>query len=234
MSKHTLNTNPYQGLSMEQVLTTMRQLQQQEEHTHFEMGQLYNYVVQSELLKDTPYKNALDFICGNVQEVARSSLAMYGAVAHAFSKEVVARFGMSRLRLMLTYKKAAGITLNHDEPGSTFIVVPGDNGEPKPKLFADCTAEDLRKALARLRSPTSHEPIPEEDRARYDTYRKAVLDSFPQGTPIRVMLRNHEGTPVIDFKGVPVSQVDKLTEALLDQLYEVRELPEAAPAAQPS
>jgi hypothetical protein len=39
-------------------------------------------------------------------------------------------------------------------------------------------------------------------------------------------LRHHKGQMVVDFKAIPVLQVDKLTEALLDQFYAVHEAPE--------
>jgi hypothetical protein len=53
-------------------------------------------------------------------------------------------------------KVAAKIELNSADPGSTCIQVPAKDGEVKPKLFAHCSVEDLRKALAHLRTPTDN------------------------------------------------------------------------------
>src|SRR5687767_1765551 len=156
MAAKNSSNNPYQGLTREQVLDMMRELLAQETLNHFHAGLLYNYVVESDLVKGTKHKTALDFFCDNIQEVSRSALATYGAVARDFSQEVCARFGITRLQLLLTYKKATKIELNHDEPGGTFILVPGENGELTPTLFANCSVEALRKALARLRSVTEH------------------------------------------------------------------------------
>ncbi len=225
MSKQETSNNPYQGLTLMQALVTMRQLVKDESLNHFLMGQLYNYVVDSNLLKGTKYKNAADFFTENIQEASKATLLAYGAVARVFSQEVCAQFGMTRLRLLLTYKVAAQIELNTADPGGTFIMVPTKDGEVKPKLFADCGVEDLRKALANLRT-SEDKPMPAEDVALVDQYREAITSRFSKDTPIRVQLRSHEGKAVVDFKGIPLAQVDKLTEALLEQLYPVQEVPE--------
>jgi hypothetical protein len=226
MSSKNSSSNPYQGLTRDQALDMMRELLAQENLNHFHVGLLYNYVVESDLLEGSKYKTALDFFCDTIQEVSRSALSTYGAVARDFNREVCARFGITRLQLLITYKKAAKIELNHDEPGGTFILAPGENGELVPKLFANCSVEDLRKALAHLRSPTEGKPIPEEDRARYDRYRKGVTDRFPKGSPVRVLMRNSEGKGLITFKDIPLSEVDKLVETLLDYLHPVHQIPQ--------
>jgi hypothetical protein len=217
--------NPYQGLTLPQVLVTMRQLVKDESLNHFLMGQLYNHVVDSNLLKGTKYKNASDFFTDNIQEVSKATLLAYGAVARSFSQEACTQFGITRLRLLLTYKVAAKIELNTADPGGTFIMVPVKDGEVKPKLFADCGVEDLRKALANLRT-SDDEPMPAEEVALVDRYREAITGRFSKDTPVRVQLRSHQGKAVVDFKGIPLSQLHTLTEALLEQLYPVHEVPE--------
>ncbi len=234
MSKQNTMPNPYQGLTKEQALETMRQLVAEETRNHVLMGLLYNYLVDSKLLKGTQFKSPLDYICSNIQEVSRAALLAYGAVARAFTQQVCAQFGVYRLRYLLTYKDAAKIELNHDELGGTLIMVPDKNGEVKPKPFADCSVEDMRQALQHLRQGDSSTPIPDKERALVDQYREAVIGRFPQGTPVRVQLRSHKGQTVVDFKSIPVLQVEKLTEALLDQLYPVHEVPETEQAAQVS
>ncbi|MFL5346581.1 MAG: hypothetical protein ACJ8AT_17515 [Hyalangium sp.] len=225
-SKNDTTQNPYNGLNLAQVLTTMGTLLAEESLNSFRMGLLYIYVVDSNLLEGTKYKAAQDFLCDNFQEVSRSALVMYGGVARAFTEELCKQFGMTRLNLLLSYKKAAKLELNYNEPGSTSILVPDANGEVEAKPFADCTVEDLRKAVAHLRSPTPSQPIPEEHRALYDGYLQAVMSHFPKGSPVRVMLRTLEGNTLIDFKGVPILEVIKLAQALVAQLYPNLVLPE--------
>lgn len=229
MSKQNERNNPYQGLTREQVLTTMSQLVKEEGLNQYRMGLLYNYTVDSKLLQGTKYKKVPDFFTENIQQVSRAALLMYSAVAGAFSEEACSRFGLTRLRLLLTYKAAARLELNHDEPGGTFILVPDENDEARPKLFSDCGVEDMRKALGHLRSASTANPIPAEEVALVDQYREAVTSRFPKEAPVRVQVRSHQGQTVVDFKGIPVSQLDKLTEALLEQLYPVREVPTGEP-----
>jgi hypothetical protein len=227
------NTNPYQGLTEPQVLVTMRQLLTEETLNHYRMGQLYNYTQDSKMLDGKKYESAVDYFSEKIPELSRTSLLTYGAVARAFNEAACARFGTTRLSLLLTYKKAANIQLNHSDPGGTFIQVPDKKGVVKPKLFSDCSVAELRKALALLRESEPSTPFPAEQVALVDRYRAAVTGRFPQGTPIRVQLRDHDGEVVVDFKGIPVAKVDLLTEALLDQLYPANEVPgaEQAPLA---
>ena len=226
--------NPYQGLTREQVLDTMRKLVAEETRNQVQMGLLYNYLVDSKLLKDTKHKSALDYICENIQEVSRPTLLRYGAVTRVFTQQVCAESGMTRLRLLLSYKEAKKLELNYAEPGGTFIQVPDKEGEVKPKLFAHCSVEDLRQALAHLRT-SAITPVPVEERELVDRYREAITRSFPQGTVVKVQLRNEKGSAVVDVKGIPVRQMDKLAEALVDHLYPVLEVAEVElPQPQPS
>jgi hypothetical protein len=222
MSQNTKTPNPYNGLNLVQVLTTMLALVESETLNYFRMGLLYIYVVDSSLMEGTKYKTALDFFTSNIQDVSRSALIMYGAVARVFSEEVCKQFGMWRLNLLLTYKKAAKLELNAEAPGNTSILVPDEKGEAKPKLFQDCTVDDLRKAVANLRSSTPSQPIPSEHRVLYDGYLQAVKSRFPAGAPIRVLMRTQDGKTLITFD-VPIVDVDKLSEALVAQLHQMED-----------
>lgn len=221
MSTPTTPTNPYQGLTKEQVLTTMRQLLAAEERNPFLMGQLHNYVADSRLLEGTQYKSPVDFFCDNIRGISRSALLRDGAVAREFNQEVIVRFGVTRLEQLLAYKKAARITLNPDDPGSTYIVVPQDNGDLKPKRFAGCTTKELRKALEHLRSPGSYLPISAANRARYEQYREAILSRFPKG--VRVLMRNEEGQTLMDFEEIPLSELHEFVAALREAKHGMRE-----------
>jgi hypothetical protein len=230
MSNPSENTNPYQGLTEPQILATMRQLLAEETLNHYRMGQLYNYTLDSKVLDGKKYENAADYFIEKFPEVSRTALLLYGAVARAFTEASCARFGTTRLNLLLTYKAATKIELNYSEPGGTFIGVPDKKGVVKHKLFSDCSVRDLRRALEHLRNSEPSESFPADQVALVDRYRAAVTSRFPQGTPIRVQLRDHQGEVVVDFKGIPVAKVDLLTEALLDQLYPASEVAEVVQA----
>jgi hypothetical protein len=163
---------------------------------------------------------------------ATNALPPRSAVSREFNHEVIARFGMTRLRLLLAYKEGAQITLNSDEPGSTFVVVPQDNGDLKPKHFADCSTRELREALEHLRSPGSYLPVSPADRARYDWYHEVILRHFPKG--VRVRMHNDEGKTLFDFEGIPVSQVNKFLALLKEKPSGVSEDPEDEEAPKPN
>ena len=132
------------------------------------------------------------------------------------------RFGVTCLSLLLTYKEAVGLELNHEEPGSTPIEVPEQDGQVSLKLFSQCTVDQLRKALQRKRKPTSTKPLPPEAQVLASQYREAVTSHFPKGVLIQVQVRNQKGKAVVDFKGIPLEQVAKLAEALAGELPPVR------------
>ena len=67
-----------------------------------------------------------------------------------------------------------------------------------------------------------------------DQYREAVVGRFAEGSPVRVQLRNHKGQTVVDFRGIPVMEVAKLAEALVDQLYPAGEAQQVEEARQTS
>ncbi len=209
--------NPYDGLTADQVLDTMRQLVNEETRNHLRMGLLYNYLMDSKLLEGSKYKNPMDFLCSNVQEVSRTALLDYSAVARVFTEPVASRYGMSRLRLLLSYRDAAKLELNPEEPGTASILVPDKKGQVAPKLFENCSAEELRQALKHLRESTPGTPFPPEDRAVVDGYREAILRTLPQGSPVRVLLERHKDESVMEIRTIPLAQIDKLIEALMSQ-----------------
>ncbi|HYI00785.1 hypothetical protein [Hyalangium sp.] len=203
------------------------QLLLNENSNHYRMGLLYNHVVKQKLAEKANYKNALDYFAKNIKAVSRSTLLMYGAVARAFSENVTAEFGVTRLNLLLTYKEVADIPVNNAEPGVTSIEVPASDGTAAPKLFRECTVEELRHAIQRKRKPTSSKPLPPEVLAEVEDYREAVIDRFPEEAPVHVEARNHKGMVLITFKDIPLAQLDGLAEILMNRVYSFQEVAEA-------
>ena len=220
--KNTIVTNSSgQPMTLEDVRVAFLALMQGENTNHHHMGQLYNYVVDTQLAELAHYKSALDFFILQVKDLSRATLASYGVVARNFTEGVAIQFGVTRLSLLVTYKEAANIPLNRDEPGGMMIDVPGDNNVVVSKPFSDCSVQDLRKALQLKRRPTSSTPLPATALALVDQYRKTVTSHFPAHAPVRVSVRNVSGKAIISFD-VPLEQVDTLTEALINGLPSVR------------
>src|SRR5205823_4009287 len=76
------------------------------------IGVEYNYIVDNKLAEKAGYKNAPEYLTQQIQELSRSTLTTYGAVARAFTAEVCAQYGVSVLILLLTYTEAAGAELD--------------------------------------------------------------------------------------------------------------------------
>ncbi|WP_224367465.1 hypothetical protein [Hyalangium versicolor] len=159
-------------------------------------------------------------------DLSQATLSTYGAVADAFTEPVARRFGVTCLSLLLTYKEATDIDVNHEEPGDTLIEVPDDKGQLTPLPFKACSVDQMRNALQRKRKPASTKPLPPEAETLAEQYRDAVSTRFPKGKGalVNVSVRNQKGKAVLDFKGVPLEQVDQLIEALTSQVPSLRRL----------
>ncbi|HVG60899.1 MAG TPA: hypothetical protein VNA24_20240 [Hyalangium sp.] len=227
-----------ENMTLEQVRKAMIELMKEENSNQHRMGQLYNYVVKNKLAQNAGYKDARDYFSKNLADLSQAALTMYGTVALQFSEEVARRFGVTCLSLLLYYKAAAELKVNHEEPGSTPIEVPADNGQASTKLFGDCSVEDMRKALRHKRKPSSSKPVPAQYVVLADRYEQAMSNRFPKGVVIKVEARNQKGDSVYDIKGIPVEQMGTLLEALMDELPPTPQLlplvplvPQVEPAA---
>jgi hypothetical protein len=201
-----------------QILDEMISLMAGEHSNHHRMGQLYNHAVEKKLAEKEGYPDAPTFFQQKLADVSSASLRMYGSVAKNFSEPVAVQFGVTCLYLLLSYKEAAGLKVNHEEPGPTVIEVPGKDGAVTTKPFSACSVDEMRKALQLKRKPTSSKPVPAEDVALADQYRKALTGQFTQGSNVLVVVRNEKGSSVVDFKSVPLAQVATLILALMDHL----------------
>jgi hypothetical protein len=223
-TKEVTTTAVTEGMTLEQVRLAMLELMKEENSHQHRMGQLYNYVVDKRLAEKAGYKDAKDFFAQRLADLSQATLSTYGAVAEAFSEPVTRRFGVNCLYLLLTYKEAADIEVNHEEPGGTLIEVPDDKGQVATKPFGECSVEQMRRALQRKRKPASSKPLPPEAEMLAEQYREAVTGRFPKGVRIKVLVRNQKGKAVLDFKGIPVEQVSQLAAALTGELPPVREV----------
>jgi hypothetical protein len=145
-------------------------------------------------------------------------------VAHDFSAPVARRFGVNCLYLLLVYKEAADIEVNHEDPGGALIEVLDDKGQVTTRPFGECSVDQMRRALQRKRKPASSKPLPPEVETLADQYREAVTSRLPRGTRVKVLLRNEKGKAVLDFKGIPVEQVSQQAQALTGELPPAREV----------
>jgi hypothetical protein len=225
-----------EGATLEQLRDELLALMSQENSNHHRMGQIYNYIVEKRLAEQAGYKDAREYFSKHLADLSQPTLSTYGAVAAAFSEPVARRFGVTCLSLLLTYKEAADLEVNPEEPGPTPIEVPDEKGQVAVLPFSACSVEQMRRALLRKRKPSSTKPLPPEKVVLADQYSEAVALCFPKGKGalVKVALRNQKGKAVLDFKGVPVEQVRQLGEALTSELPPVHEGPQLPLKARPS
>jgi hypothetical protein len=209
-----------EGTTLEQLRTELLELHAQESSNHHRMGEIYNHIVDKRLAEKAGYKDAREYFSKHLADLPQSSLSMYGAVAANFSEPVSRRFGVTCLHVLLSYKEAADLELNPEEPGNTPIEVPDDQGVVSTLPFSACTVEQLRRAVQRKRKPSSTKPLPSEQVERAEQISEAVALRFPKGKGalVKVAVRNQKGKAVLDFKGIPVEQVLLLAEALTAEL----------------
>ncbi|MFL5346029.1 MAG: hypothetical protein ACJ8AT_14655 [Hyalangium sp.] len=228
--KNGVSSLDLEGMTLEQARDGLLQLMADESTNHHRMGQIYNYVVKKELAQAAGFKDARDYFSQKLKDMSQTALTLYGAVADGFSEEVARNFGVTCLYLLLTYKEAADIKINHEEPGPTLIEVPDAKGVVTPKVFSDCSVDEMRRAIQRKRKPSSSKPLPEEDLVLAEQVEQEVLSRFTKGTKVRVEVRNEQGTAVLDYKGIPLHERKKLGAALMAPLPG-ESTPPAAPEA---
>jgi hypothetical protein len=205
---------PALDLSLEQVQERVLTLVAQGHGSAYQIGRLYNYVVDSGLAQAGGFKDAQDFFRQRVKGLGQSVLTRNGAVARRFPEEAAVKYGVSNLYTLLTYVKLAGLTVEYGEPGPTPVVVPQEDGPPVTRPFAECTVDELQRAVKHKRTPPT--PLPEEAVARVQRYRDSLLRHFPEKLSIRVDARSHLGELLITLRDIPEAQMRRLAAALVD------------------
>ncbi len=210
------NTHPPSlDLSLEQVHERILKLVEQGHRNGHQIGRIYNYVVDSELAQKGGFKDAQDFFKQRVQVVSQAVLSLNGAVARAFSEEVAVKYGMRNLYTLLAYAKQEGVTVAESDPGALPVAVPQQDGTVLSKPFADCSVEELQRAMKHKRSPSK--PLPEQDTARVQHYRDNLQRHFTERLSIRVDARNHLGELLITLRDIPEKEMRRLAAALVDE-----------------
>jgi hypothetical protein len=179
----------------------------------YELGVLYNLVVDEGMAQDAGFKDAKDFFAKRLKGLSQSVLTTYGAVAREFSAEACEKYGAYSLYALLSYEKVAGIEADANEPGPTVIVVPIEAGTVAQKPFAECTIEDLKLAVKYKRAPVSPPSSSGEDE-RAGFYRDTLMGYFPSNSRFRVNARMHRGKLLLSLEDVPEADLAKLIEAL--------------------
>jgi hypothetical protein len=190
------------------------------------IGRVYNYAVSKKLAETAKQKNAQVYFSKNIKDLSRATLVMYGAVAREFEASVCAQHGMTALSLLLTYAEASKTVLDHNDPSTTLIDVPDATGEVEQKFFGECSVAELRKALLRLRKPTSSAPLPSEIMARVQQCTAIMTAFFPEKAGVEMLVHNRKGKAAISLKEIPLEQFEQLSALVSAHLRPAEAQPE--------
>jgi hypothetical protein len=207
-------------LTLEQVRDSILGYLAQGHSGHYNIGRLYRYVVDNKLADTGGYASAQDFFSQNFRTLSKATLSLYGTVSQEFSEPICVAYGMTNLGALLTYEKLTGVQLPEGDPGSVLIEVPGEDEVVQRKPFADCTLEDMRLALRHKRKPVV--PVPAVDAARVQFLSESVARYFSGNSRVRVNSRVHRGKTMVTMQDVPLAELERFAEALLDGMQPVR------------
>ena len=202
-------------LTLEQVRDAILAHLKEGNAGHYNIGRLYNYVVDNKLAEQKKYESAQVYFNQHIQEISQSTLTRYGAVAREFTEEACRTHGVMKLYTLRAYAKEADIQPTAGDPGLTPIDVPREGGTVEQKSFAECSLEELRQAAKHKRKP-SRATMPATDAARIQFMRDCFSRHFAQGSRVQLKTSIQGGETLLTIQGVPLAQVERLMEALLD------------------
>ena len=206
------------SMTLDQAREALLALAAQQHANHFRIGQIYNYVVREKLAEKHAKKSAQEYFSEHVKTLSQAVLSTCGAVAHSFTEAACTRYGVYNLHALLAYAKASKFKPSADEPGPTPIAVPQENGSVVEKPFSECSVEELKLAVKQKRAQNPEEP-PAEDMVRIQALRDAIAKLFSgESSRTRVNSRVYLGTTYITVQDVPVKELERLSEALMEGL----------------
>jgi hypothetical protein len=210
------NTTP--ALTLKQVRDTVLKHLEKGNAGHYRIGQLYNYTVDTRLAEKKGYDNALQFFSEQVKALSQATLTRYGAVARQFTEAACTKYGVTNLTALRAYATEAKLQLTSDDPGPTLIDVPQkDGGALERKPFSECTVQELNLAVKNKRPPSQSAP-PTSDMARVESMRESLSRHFAKGARVQLKTSAHRGKTVVTIQGVPLEDMERLMEALMDGL----------------
>jgi hypothetical protein len=206
------------SMSLQDNLALLRELVAQQNLNSYRIGQVYNHVVDNKLAEKEAKKSAREWFGENIKTLAQSTLSLYGSVARGFTEAACERYGAYNLNALLAYAKACNFKPSANEPGPTPIAVPQKDGSVVDKPFSECTVEELELAVKSKRAQPSGQPSA-EDQVRIQALRDSIARYFAEASSrTRVNSRVYLGTSYVTLQDVPVQELEKLAEALMEGL----------------
>jgi hypothetical protein len=209
-------------VTLNEVRDNLRQLGKDVNKNHYRIGCYYNLVVDKKMAALGGFKTSQKFFRQEVKEISQTVLSLCGTVARAFSESACSGYSVYHLYALMTYGKAAKLTLSKEEPGPTPIEVPKEDGTFEQKPFSECTVEEVR-AAARHKRAKDQPQMPDEVLKRVEALREHITSSFPEEKSLtRLNARMLEDKTYVTLKDVLLDDLELLTETLMDSLGSTR------------
>jgi hypothetical protein len=211
------------NLTLEQVRDSIRGQLAEGNAGHYRIGQLYNYVVSNKLAEVNGFANAQEYFRRHLRELSQATLSRYGVVARQFTEEACRKYGVVKLNTLRTYADLApSFPLVPGDPGPLLIGVPTEKvgGAVVPKPFAECTLEELQRAVKYKRRPAGN-TLPATDAARVQSLRDSLARAFAQEARVQLKTSLQGGKTLVTVQGVPLEQLERLSEVLREGFQSV-------------
>jgi hypothetical protein len=211
----TKASSRFSGWTLEQALDSIVAQLKEGNAGHYTIGCLYNHIVDNKLAEEKGYESAQAYFSQHVQELSQSTLTRYGVVAREFTEEACRAHGVMKLHTLRAYANAADLQPTAGDPGLTPIDVPQEGEAVKQKPFTECSLEELRQAVKHKRKP-SQATMPATDAARVQFMRDCFSRHFAKGARVELKTSVQRGKTHLTIQGVPLEDVERLMEALLE------------------
>jgi hypothetical protein len=199
------------NLTFEAAVEQIHALLRDEGAAQWKIGQLYNYIIDNKLAEQNGYRYAREFFAHEFNEVGRSSLVNYGAVAGAFTEVAAQTYGIAKLVKLLTYLKLMKQGLIEGDPGEFVVNILQLDGSTVSKRFADCTREDLAAAIRALRLAPS---LPGADSKLLEQLQQALMDKLGEESNATIKGTWNGSETELSLTHVPLSQLRAVLDAL--------------------
>ncbi|MFY0524920.1 hypothetical protein ACN28I_17795 [Archangium gephyra] len=194
-----------------------------------QLGLAYHSALSRNLAERAGYKNAWEYLSRNVKGLTRATLNTYTDAATYWGSAVTRKYGVERLKLLSRYLRAnpPGIGQWPDpDPGFLSIRVPQPEGTVVVKTFADCSLEEMRRAVSPPRPKPVWEHVRIRERLRWLFLRQLIPQRFAT-TEVRVRAEGDKA--FVTFQEVPVAELEKLIAVLQECLALERSSLQARP-----
>jgi hypothetical protein len=183
-----------------------------------QLGLAYHSALNRNLAETAGYKNAWEYLRQHVKGLTRETLNVYTDAATYWGSSVTQKYGVERLKLLSRYLRAnpPGIGQWPDpDPGFLSIRVPQPDGSKVMKTFADCSLEEMRRAVSPPRPKPVWERVRVRERLRWLLLKELIPQRFAT-TEVRVRAEGDKA--FVSFQEVPVAELEKLITVLQECL----------------